>query len=123
MLIVRAVKFTKTPILMVCVALSVSGCATSDNDLAAQGDWQAIGYKDGIKGVTSRTVSNLNDLGSAPIVSDYEQGYSKGIAEYCNPDFAYQIGLSGQYYEGVCEGMQDAQQFRMEWQRGWDESK
>ena len=34
---------------------------------------------------------------------------------------AYQIGLSGQVYEGVCSGTEDAQRFRMEWQRGWDE--
>lgn len=122
MLILKAMKLTKTSILMACVALGASGCVSSDSELAVQGDWEAIGYKDGIKGVTSRTVTSLNELGAAPIVSEYEQGYSKGIAEYCNPDFAYQIGLSGQYYEGVCEGMEGAQKFRMEWQRGWEES-
>ncbi|GAM62775.1 hypothetical protein JCM19232_1932 [Vibrio ishigakensis] len=51
----------------------------------------------------------------------YEQGYTRGVAEYCNPNFAYQMGLSGQYYEGACEGREDAQKFRMEWQRGWNE--
>ncbi|MCV5647151.1 DUF2799 domain-containing protein, partial [Escherichia coli] len=24
-------------------------------------------------------------------------------------------------YEGVCEGTEQAQKFRMEWQRGWNE--
>ncbi|ODW89529.1 hypothetical protein BBL97_11120 [Vibrio parahaemolyticus] len=52
---------------------------------------------------------------------DYDRGYLEGVAEYCNPDFAYQMGLSGQYYEGVCEGTEQAQKFRMEWQRGWNE--
>ena len=52
---------------------------------------------------------------------DYEQGYLIGIQRYCNPNFAYQIGLTGQYYEGVSVTQAEAQKFRMEWKRSWDE--
>ncbi len=96
-------------------------CASGDEALAEKGDWEGIGYADGVKGRTQRSYSTLNELGSANMGA-YEQGYSKGVAEFCNPNFAYQMGLSGVYYEGVCEGTKDGQKFRMEWQRGWNES-
>ncbi|GAM67885.1 hypothetical protein JCM19241_6024 [Vibrio ishigakensis] len=95
-------------------------CASTDTELAQKGDWESIGYQDGVKGSMPRSYSKLNELGEAN-VGAYEQGYTRGVAEYCNPNFAYQMGLSGQYYEGACEGREDAQKFRMEWQRGWNE--
>lgn len=107
-----------TSALLVLVALS--GCSASVQDLAEQGDWLEIGYRDGIKGHTQRSYNEMMELGSVDQVS-YDTGYQKGVEEYCNPDHAYQIGLSGQYYEGVCSGFADAQKFRMEWKRGWDE--
>lgn len=95
-------------------------CTSSPQQLAQQGDWQQIGYQDGISGHTSRSFKALSSLGSVK-QSDYDQGYLEGVTEYCNPDFAYQIGVSGQYYQGVCEGTDQAQKFRMEWQRGWNQ--
>ncbi|ALR93334.1 MULTISPECIES: DUF2799 domain-containing protein [Vibrio] len=98
----------------------LAGCTATTADLAKSGDWHQIGYQDGITGHTSRTMSELRELGSVK-QNDYDQGYLEGLREYCNPAFAYQMGLSGQYYEGVCEGTEQAQKFRMEWQRGWNE--
>ncbi|EDP58527.1 hypothetical protein AND4_19177 [Vibrio sp. AND4] len=98
----------------------LAGCVATTEELAHTGDWYQIGYQDGVTGHTSRSVKELNQLGHAT-QGDYDQGYLDGVTEYCNPDFAYQIGLSGQYYEGVCEGTSQAQKFRMEWQRGWNE--
>ncbi len=100
--------------------LMLSACSTTTAQLAAQGQWQQIGYQDGLAGHTQRSLSNLQALGSAN-QADYAQGYLQGVKAYCNPQFAYQIGLSGQYYEGVCEGSDQGQKFRMEWQRGWNE--
>ncbi|MGR5196442.1 DUF2799 domain-containing protein [Vibrio sp. WZ-1] len=98
----------------------LAGCAATTEELAQSGDWYQIGYQDGVAGHTSRTVKELNQFGNAK-QGDYDQGYLEGVTEYCNPNFAYQMGLSGQYYEGVCEGTPQAQKFRMEWQRGWNE--
>lgn len=100
--------------------LVMLGCAASDDQLAAKGDWYQIGYNDGIAGNLQRSYQTLSQLGSAKH-ADYERGYLDGVQEYCNPNFAYQMGLSGQYYEGVCEGTEQAHKFRMEWQRGWRE--
>ncbi|MGD8112022.1 DUF2799 domain-containing protein [Vibrio sp. TRT 21S02] len=102
------------------LVLLLSACASSPEQLAKEGDWFQIGYQDAVSGHTERSYKELMDLGAVK-QDDYEQGYSEGLTEYCNPNFAYQIGLSGQYYEGICEGTAQAQKFRMEWQRGWNE--
>lgn len=102
------------------LASLLAACTSNPQQLANEGDWYQIGYQDGIVGHTPQTLKELASLGSVK-QSDYDQGYLEGIGEYCNPDFAYQMGLSGQYYQGVCEGTDEAQKFRMEWQRGWSE--
>lgn len=102
------------------------GCSAGMADLAAEGKWQELGYRDGLKGQHQKTPSTLQQLATEAQQSvnyhDYEGGYLEGIQEYCNPDHAYQVGLSGNYYYGVCQHTPDAQRFRMEWQRGWNES-
>ncbi|MCG3730059.1 DUF2799 domain-containing protein [Vibrio cincinnatiensis] len=107
-------------VIVVGIIFVLMGCVASENDLAEQGNWHQIGYNDGIAGYTSRSYQALSELGPVKH-NDYESGYLEGIAEYCNPNFAYQMGVNGQYYEGVCEGTDQAQKFRMEWQRGWNE--
>ncbi|MFA0570417.1 DUF2799 domain-containing protein [Vibrio gallaecicus] len=99
---------------------ALSGCTANLQDLANEGDWIEIGYRDGVKGNPQRLYSELSALGSVDQAS-YETGYQQGVEEFCDPNHAFQIGLSGQYYEGVCAGFEHAQQFRMEWQRGWTE--
>ncbi|MEZ8885009.1 DUF2799 domain-containing protein [Vibrio sp. F13] len=110
----------KKIIALFAVAFSLAGCSANVQDLAAEGNWQEIGYRDGIKGHTQRSYSEMTELGAVDQAS-YTEGYHLGVTEYCNPNHAYQIGLSGQVYEGICSGTEDAQRFRMEWQRGWDE--
>lgn len=108
-------------LLLVVLSLLLVACTSSEQQLAQSGDWWEIGYSDGVKGRLARSFGDLQALGQVN-QADYEQGYVEGVGEYCNPNFAYQMGLSGFYYEGVCEGTEDAQLFRMEWQRGWNES-
>ncbi|WP_299690183.1 DUF2799 domain-containing protein [uncultured Vibrio sp.] len=111
----------KKTLLLSMAALGLAGCSANNvEELAKQGNWQEIGYSDGIKGRTQRSYSDMAALGAVDQAS-YTEGYHLGVSEYCNPSHAYQIGLSGLVYEGVCSGTEDAQRFRMEWQRGWDE--
>jgi hypothetical protein len=100
--------------------LLLFGCAVTDADLAKDGDWYQIGYNDGIAGLLQRSNSSLSELGVVN-QSEYDQGYMDGVDKYCNPNFAYQIGLNGQYYEGICDGLKGGNRFRMEWKRGWEQ--
>ena len=104
-------------LLSVLVVL-LAGCVSSETQLAADGNWHQIGYQDGVKGHTERSYRDLSKLGAAN-QAEYDQGYEEGILEYCNPNVAYQIGLNGQEYMGVCDHLKSGQKFRMEWQRGW----
>ncbi len=106
--------------ILATVLVLLAGCTATTQELAQSGDWHQIGYQDGVTGHAIRTVGELSKFGNVD-QGQYDQGYLQGVEEYCNPDFAYQIGLSGHYYEGVCEGTEQAQKFRMEWQRGWNE--
>ncbi|GAM62774.1 hypothetical protein JCM19232_1931 [Vibrio ishigakensis] len=40
-------------------------CASTDTELAQKGDWESIGYQDGVKGSMPRSYSKLNELGEA----------------------------------------------------------
>lgn len=111
----------KKIIITTSLFIGLMGCSASIQQLAKEGDWSEIGYRDGLRGQTQRSYRSLSEYGQAN-QADYEQGYLKGVTEYCDPNHAYQIGVSGFYYEGVCEGTEQAQQFRMEWQRGWADS-
>ena len=117
----KNIRFSLLAVVVLTITV-LAGCSAGLDELAKEGDWHEIGYRDGIKGQHPRSYSQLKTLGQVNHI-DYDQGYMKGIEEFCNPDFAYQMGLSGQYYEGVCEGTEHAQKFRMEWQRGWNEAK
>ena len=110
----------KNKVVLFALSLFLTACSSSDRELAKNGDWYQVGFSDGIKGFHTRSFDDLQKLGQVN-QAEYDQGYIDAIKEYCNPNFAYQIGFSGQYYEGVCEGTADAQKFRMEWQRGWQD--
>lgn len=83
---------------MGCIVL-LAACAASESQLVQEGNWYQIGYQDAVTGHTQRSYKSLMELGSAKL-GDYEQGYQKGLEQYCNPDVAYQIGLSGNIMKG-----------------------
>lgn len=110
------------------VALMVVGCASVGDaeSLVKKGDWQAVGEQDGLRGIPSRSMSDLNELaqragGQNVDVSDYESGYAEGVDRYCSLDNAYDIGLSGMQYLGVCANRPDGLRFQMQWQRGFED--
>lgn len=103
------------------------GCAGFDdtNALIKEGKWVPIGERDGVRGLPSRPLSDLNQLAQqagvdAVDIAGYERGYNEGIDRYCDIANAYNIGLSGMQYFGVCAYKLDGLRFKMEWQRGFD---
>lgn len=103
---------------LIASALLLGACSTTGDQYIENGDWYQLGVHDGQRGQEARSVSKLTSYGSAD-QGAYDDGYMQGIQEYCNPDHAYQIGLSGSDYQGMCENTPDGQKFRLEWQRGW----
>ncbi|ODQ01373.1 MULTISPECIES: DUF2799 domain-containing protein [unclassified Salinivibrio] len=106
----------------------MTGCAASTTQaLVDEQNWYGLGEQDGQRGLPQRTLNDLRTLANkagdrmTANYLDYEQGYIHGIDAYCNPAHAYQLGLDGNPYMGVCESRPGSQRFRMEWQRGYND--
>ncbi|MGF1816536.1 DUF2799 domain-containing protein, partial [Vibrio splendidus] len=69
----------KKIIALFAVAFSLAGCSANVQDLAAEGNWQEIGYRDGIKGNTQRSYQEMTKLGTVD-QSSYSKGYYLGVA-------------------------------------------
>ena len=85
----------------------VSGCATLSEEECAVINWEQLGYGEGLKGyaLVSRLKSHARSCGKYGIQPDadaFTRGYKTGLVSYCKKD-AYQLGLSGSAYRGVCD--------------------
>lgn len=89
--------------------LMLGGCAgspsVSENQCAA-GDWQTVGYRDGVNGVrASRLLAHQDACGRHGIVPDraeYMLGWESGVREYCQPSNGFQVGEHGWRHDNVC---------------------
>ena len=110
-------------LLGVSMVLALSACSANNyvEAYAAANDWQSLGEQDARKGHRVRDLSSLvsGDLFAAQ--QKYSVGYEMGRAEYCDVDNAWNLGNSGQSYFGICDGMPDGNEFRRQYQFGYDE--
>ncbi|WP_201556491.1 DUF2799 domain-containing protein [Psychrobacter sp. 72-O-c] len=86
--------------------LLLSGCATLSKQECVVGDWQAIGYNDGVAGYyADRLASHAKACAKASVVPDYqawERGRQLGLKQYCTVSSAYNIGRRGRELNSVC---------------------
>lgn len=86
----------------------VSGCAAMMPTDCRSGDWQAVGFEDGLKGIPERLENRRQacaDAGFAPeagAFETYDKGWNQGLARYCIPDNGFVQGRRGKEYRGVC---------------------
>ena len=84
----------------------LSGCATLSKEECMVGDWQAIGYNDGVAGYHSeRLASHAKACAKASIAPDYqgwERGRQLGLKQYCTTSNAYNVGRRGRKLNNVC---------------------
>lgn len=84
----------------------LSGCATLSKQECLIGDWQAIGYNDGVSGYQSdRLASHAKACAKASVTPDYqawERGRQLGLEQYCLTDNAYNLGRRGHKLNNVC---------------------
>lgn len=86
--------------------LLLAGCATLNKDECLTGDWRDIGFKDGANGEVAARIEKHReacaDHGVRPDERLYLAGRAEGLREYCQIDNAFQSGLKGRRYNGVC---------------------
>ena len=84
----------------------LSACATLSKQECMIGDWQAIGYNDGVAGYAAdRLASHTKACSKVSITPDYqlwERGRQLGLKQYCTVTSAYNIGRRGQKLNNVC---------------------
>ncbi|MBE0443275.1 MAG: DUF2799 domain-containing protein [Psychrobacter sp.] len=84
----------------------LSSCATLSKQECLIGDWQAIGYNDGISGYQSdRLASHAKACAKASVTPNYqawERGRQLGLKQYCMTDNAYNLGRRGRKLNNVC---------------------
>ena len=88
--------------------LILAGCATLDKEACMRGDWRELGVKDGVNGEPAARIEEHRkacaEHGVRPDERLYLAGRAEGLREYCRIDNAFQSGLKGKPYKGVCPG-------------------
>ncbi|MDN6276457.1 DUF2799 domain-containing protein [Psychrobacter sp.] len=84
----------------------LSGCATLSKQECLIGDWETIGYNDGVSGYQSdRLASHAKACAKASVAPDYsawERGRQQGLKQYCTTNNSYNLGKSGRDINNVC---------------------
>lgn len=84
----------------------LSSCATLTKEECMVGNWQTIGYNDGVAGYYSdRLASHTKACAKASVAPDYqawERGRQQGLKQYCTVSNAYNIGKRGRTLNSVC---------------------
>lgn len=91
---------------MAAVAFIVQGCASMSGQECLVADWQAIGYEDGVRGLSADRIGNHRKAcakhGVAPDLQAYQAGRAAGLREFCQPENGYNLGVRGAAYSGAC---------------------
>lgn len=84
----------------------LSACATLSKQECRVGDWQVIGYNDGIAGYAAdRLASHTKACAKVNITPNYqlwERGRELGLKQYCTVTNAYNVGRRGRELNNVC---------------------
>lgn len=87
-------------------AVLLSSCATLSKEECVVGNWQAIGYNDGVAGYPSnRLAAHSKACAKVGIAADFqawERGRQLGLKQYCTLSNAYNIGRRGVELNSVC---------------------
>lgn len=93
--------------LIIAIAVIMSGCATMNADQCAMSDWHAVGYEDGSRGYTSDRFGQYRKACAkhsvAPDFQAYQVGRKEGLVEFCQPSRGFNLGAAGGRYNGVCD--------------------
>jgi len=88
------------------LVIGLSGCASMNADECAANDWFAVGHEDGSRGYTSDRFGNYRKAcvkhGVSPDFQAYQSGRDQGLVEFCQPGRAFNYGVNGGQYRGVC---------------------
>ncbi|MAT52778.1 MAG: hypothetical protein CMK32_16500 [Porticoccaceae bacterium] len=93
-------------IAVVLLTLLITGCASLDRDECLSADWYSLGREDGSSGASAERLDrhreDCAEYGITPDRAAYEEGYERGIDDFCTAASGYEKGRRGHHYNGVC---------------------
>lgn len=91
---------------MSAAAAGISGCASISKDECLAGNWQDVGYRDGVNGESRGMLADYANIchghGTSVDRSAYLANYETGLNEYCAPAKAFDRGRRGRSIPNVC---------------------
>lgn len=93
-------------VLVLSMLALLGGCAAAQKRACEAGDWEGLGYQDGVAGRSFERIGRLADR-----CSDYDitvdtaawaRGHERGMASYCAPERGFDLGEAGADYSGHC---------------------
>lgn len=100
---IMLMKTFKATLLIAVMALS--GCAAMSIEECQTANWASVGERDGQNGRSNRIASYYKSCEKAGLVPNqrlYEQGYQKGLVNYCQPTVILDKSLAGSGSYSVC---------------------
>lgn len=99
---------SKTFALVVIFFAAILGaCSSMSPEECSATDWNAVGFEDGSRGLTSDYFANHRQAcakhGVTADFRAYQEGRDEGLVQYCQPGRGYDLGLRGSRYAGVCD--------------------
>lgn len=93
--------------------LLTTGCASMSESQCVAGDWETVGYRDGLAGRQStQLLSHQNACvkhGAVPDRTAYLAGWEDGVRQFCLPNNGFSAGEAGRAFANVCpDDLQDA---------------
>jgi uncharacterized protein YceK len=86
-------------LVLLFLAVLLSGCATLSEDECASVDWYSLGYEEGTRGYDPSRISNHRkacaEYGVTTDAAAYMEGHEEGARIYCRPANGYSLGLKG----------------------------
>lgn len=88
------------------VTVLLAGCATLNREQCQRGDWYGVGMADGRAGEPSSRLDKhlraCSEYGVRIDEQQYRNGYADGLGDYCRIENAFETGLQGLRYQGIC---------------------
>ena len=98
----------RVSLLIIAAALGLASCAGLSEDTCLTGDWNTVGYLDGVNGFGPEKVQDrLRECGRYEVALDprqYEIGRERGLSVFCSPRGALDAGLRGVGNINLCRG-------------------
>ena len=96
--------FSVLPIIV--AVLTLSGCATMNEQACLVTDWQSVGFEDGAAGRNVTAIGTYRQAcarhGVAPDLARYRAGHAEGATLFCRAGNGFAAGRSGYRYQGIC---------------------